>query len=65
MPEPPSTTDARAELERLWFHDSAFRSIEMMFGTGSARSCRLMIDYYDREGNEARRAAHRAHRTTR
>jgi hypothetical protein len=48
-------SEARAELERLCFHDSVFRSIELLFSNGNARSCRLTIDYYDWEGNEARR----------
>ena len=55
MAEPPTTVDARAELERLGFHDAVFRSIELLFSNGNARSCRLLIDYYDWEGNEARR----------
>ncbi len=52
-----TTPEARDALERLDFHDSAFRSIELLFSDGSARSCRLLIDYYDWEGNSARRAA--------
>ena len=52
-----TTTAARAALERLDFHDSAFRSIELLFSSGHARSCRLLIDYYDWEGNYARREA--------
>jgi hypothetical protein len=55
MAESPTTVDARAELERLYFHDAVFRSIELLFSDGNARSCRLLIDYYDWEGNEARR----------
>ena len=50
-----TTAAARAELERLNFHDSVFRSIELLFSSGHARSCRLLIDYYDWEGNYARR----------
>ncbi len=52
-----TTADARAELERLDFHDSVLRSIDLLFSSGHARSCRLLIDYYDWEGNSARRAA--------
>lgn len=55
MAESTTTVDARAELQRLCFHDAAFRSIELVFSDGNARSCRLLIDYYDWEGNEARR----------
>lgn len=50
-----TTEEARAELARLNFHDSVFQSIELLFSSGSARSCRLQIDYYDWEGNYARR----------
>lgn len=50
-----TTAQARAELERLDFHDSVFCSIELLFTSGHARSCRLLIDYYDWEGNDARR----------
>jgi hypothetical protein len=52
-----TTPEARAELERLDFHDSVFRSIELLFSSGHGRSCRLLIDYYDWEGNYARREA--------
>jgi hypothetical protein len=52
-----TTPEARAALERLDFHDSVFRSIELLFSDGHDRSCRLLIDYYDWEGNHARREA--------
>jgi hypothetical protein len=55
MPDALTTAEARAELARLNFHDSVFRSIELMFTSGHDRSCRLLIDYYDWEGNHARR----------
>ncbi len=55
MADARTTPEARTELERLDFHDSVFRSIELLFGSGYARSCRLLIDYYDWEGNDARR----------
>ena len=55
MTESPMNVDARAELERLCFHDAVFRTIELLFSDGNSRSCRLLIDYYDWEGNEARR----------
>jgi hypothetical protein len=45
----------RTELEDLEFHDSVFRSIEIFFSDGNSRGCKLQIDYYDWEGNEARR----------
>src|SRR3954470_638335 len=50
-----TTAEARAELERINFHDSVFRSIELLFTSGHARSCRILIGYYDWEGNYARR----------
>lgn len=50
-----TTPEVRATLERLDFHDSVFRSIELLFSSGHGRSCRLLIDYYDWEGNDARR----------
>ncbi len=44
------------ELQGLCFHDSCFRSIELHFSdTSDARSCRLNINYYDWEGNAARK----------
>ena len=52
-----TTPEARAALERLDFHDSVFHSVELLFSSGHARSCRLLIDYYDWEGNYARREA--------
>jgi hypothetical protein len=51
----PTAAEVRAELERLFFQESAFRSIELLFSSGHARSCRLLIDYYNWEGNERRR----------
>ena len=47
----------REELESLEFHDSVFRSIEIFFSDGNSRGCQIQIDYYDWEGNEARRKA--------
>lgn len=49
------SAEVRADLQRLYFHDSSFRSIALMFSNGNVRSCRLWIDYYDWEGNEQRR----------
>jgi hypothetical protein len=54
----PTGKSIRAEIERLSFHDSIFRSIALLFSNGHARSCRLSIDYYDWEGNERRRQQH-------
>jgi hypothetical protein len=47
----------RKELENLEFHDSVFRSIGIFFSDGNSRRCKIQIDYYDWEGNEARRKA--------
>ncbi len=49
-----SRLSVRKELERLHFHDSVFRCIEILFSERSDRRCRIHIDYYDWEGNEAR-----------
>ena len=43
------------KLQKLYFHDSSFRAVELNFSEVRARSCRLQIDYYDWEGNEIRR----------
>lgn len=45
----------RKDFESLDFHDSVFRSIEIFFSDGNARGCKIEIDYYDWEGNLARR----------
>jgi hypothetical protein len=47
----------RKELENLEFHDSIFRGIGIFFSDGNSRGCKIQIDYYDWEGNEARRKA--------
>ena len=49
-----SQLSVREELERLSFHDSAFRGIELLFSQrgGPDRGCRLYIDYYDWEGTK-------------
>jgi hypothetical protein len=49
-----STNGIRSELGKLNFHDSCFRSIQLHFSSGQERSCLLLIDYYDWEGNGAR-----------
>lgn len=49
-----SQLSVRQELERLYFHDSVFRCIEILFSERHGRGCRIHIDYYDWEGNEAR-----------
>jgi hypothetical protein len=51
----PTAAEVRTELERLDFQDSVFQSIELRFSDSNARSCQLLIDYYDWEGNESRR----------
>jgi hypothetical protein len=48
-------SSVKSELEKLRFHDSCFRSIQLQFSNNRDRSCILQIDYYDWEGNEARR----------
>lgn len=40
------------ELEKLYFHDSSLRAINLSFSDGDARSCVLNIDYYNWEGNQ-------------
>ena len=47
----------RKELEKLEFHDSVFRGIGIFFSDGISRGCKIQIDYYDWERNEARRKA--------
>ena len=50
-----SKTTVLEELQKLRFHDSSFRTVELNFSDVRTRSCRLQIDYYDWEGNEIRR----------
>ncbi len=50
-----SQISVHQELKRLNFHFSIFRCIEILFSEGIDRGCRIHIDYYDWEGNEARR----------
>ena len=40
------------EMNALNFHDSCFRSVEMLFSSDSTRSCNIVIDYYNWEGNQ-------------
>ena len=46
---------SRKDFEALDFHDSVFSSIEIFFSDGNSRGCKIQIDYYDWEGNLARR----------
>jgi hypothetical protein len=50
-----SETNVKRELEKLYFHDSSFRSIQLQFSDDGDRTCALEIDYYDWEGNGLRR----------
>lgn len=40
------------ELENLYFHNSSFREIRILFSDDNDRSCLMDIDYYNWEGNE-------------
>ena len=50
-----STLAIQEELQSLNFHDSALGTVSIKFSSGNARSCSLLIDYYDWEGNSKRR----------
>ena len=43
------------KLQSLDFHDSALSTVSIQFSDGNTRSCTLLIDYYDWEGNSQRR----------
>lgn len=45
------------QLASLNFHDSVLVSVSLAFGEAKQRSCVVELDYYDWEGNGARRAA--------
>ncbi len=41
------------QLQALDFHDSALSVVSVHFSSGNDRSCTILIDYYDWEGNFA------------
>lgn len=43
------------QLQALDFHDSALSEVAISFSDGNRRSCSIVIDYYDWEGNSRRR----------
>ena len=45
----------KEKLQSLDFHDSALSTVAIQFSNGNVRSCTLLIDYYDWEGNSKRR----------
>ena len=44
------------QLKSLHFHDSTLVGIGIQFSLGNNRSCEVLLDYYDWEGNNSRRA---------
>jgi len=46
---------SRKELAALDFYDSVFKNIEIFFSDGNSRGCKIQIDFYDWEGNQAKR----------
>ena len=50
-----SSSAIQEELRALDFHDSALSVVSVYFSNGNGRSCVILIDYYDWEGNLKRR----------